>query len=170
MPQGHGQQEEYKIASPMIDQTTNKTLTFYSYRSDYIYPHGSVEFYRLSQPSQVRADFFVDNPTKKPIDFKGAKYYGIHEDSAIYYFEFDRIDYNDGVRHSEILNPNQTIRIYCNCPVFLDYNKIKSVYIQLANREKIHFVSYNQLEKFLKSPMRKWEDFLYRNGNKTSRK
>lgn len=142
-----------------IKDNVGRNLVLYTYKDSRIFPNGNVLFKYL--PEQVRAEIFMSNPTRRPLNFKDAKYYLICDDDSRYRLEFETVDYNDGVRHSTILNPQHTILIFCTCPVMLDYNKIRDMYIDLWYGQRFHFVRYETLEQYLTSPMRKWEVQIY---------
>ena len=134
--------EEEWEAEQTESESSSGRLTLYSVKTVGRHPSGSVDFYRHIKTGEARADFFISNPTRRPVDFENAKYYVFDYKNFRSDLRFGRIKF----RPNSILEPDGTMKVRCYCQI--DPEVIKDAYIELNNGDKIHFVRYDDLSSY----------------------
>jgi hypothetical protein len=82
----------------------------------------------------------VASDTDRPVDFSNAEYIATKENGSVYVLEFKEVNYNDGIRHSTVLNPNDTLLIHCSSPFNPENDKILKIEIKLKDGRKLLFI------------------------------
>jgi len=119
---------------------------FHTFPYDENYPSGNVQFFYSFEPSGNLVEFTVYNPTKKPMDFKGAKYYAYDRDRNVYDLKFEEVEESWGTPGSLTLNPKDYITINCRTP--RDPYDAAEFWIALKSGRKILYVPIDGAYKY----------------------
>ena len=123
-----------------VDFSAKASSSFFVSTSYSGFAHGTLEFCSTPDPAVYRVDISVTNNSPHPIDFAQAQYYAFTEQGNAYYFDFEKVAYNDAEGKGPLLLPSHTIQIYCRTACNPAYARIKAVYLRLRDGRFLKFL------------------------------
>lgn len=125
---------------------------------------GWAEFYEVSNSDNEMLRFVLKNNSRRPIDFKEAKFFAVNWVFDIFGLGFDKIEYNSGIKESSVLQPGEQIVLSCrsNLRGILSIKGIEEVLIKIGSK-KIYFVyqvKQKEYASFRSRVLRSMRDFF----------
>lgn len=77
---------------------------------------GLAKFWVVGSPKKYQVELLIFNGTLAQLDFTFANYSAQNKNGKTFPLQFDRIDNNDGGKSNPILQPEDTIQIFCSFP------------------------------------------------------